>query len=241
MIGAMILKEGVSWTGKNIKILILRGVFGFAALSMHFYAISKLNLGMAVLLNYTAPIFVVLFARLLLKEKTTWGVKIAIIFSFFGLYLLAGSQFEVKPFPILIGILSGIFAALAYVFIRFNNEDESPYTIIFYFTTISTLGSLPFLALGFHWPNSLEWIALSGVVVGAFFGQVWLTKSIQTAPVSFVLPFSYLTPVFCSVLGAIVWKEYLSVQAIVGGTIIIVSGISIYLFREKTSFIPLEE
>src|SRR3989338_8215041 len=171
MIGAMILKEGGSWTGKNLKILILRGVFGFAALSMHFYAISKLNLGVAVMLNYTAPIFVVLFARLLLKEKTTWKVNAAIILSFFGLYLLAGPQFEVKPFPILIGILSGIFAALAYVFIRFNSEDESPYTIIFYFTTISTVGSFPLLVLGFHWPNSLEWIALLGVVVGAFFGQ----------------------------------------------------------------------
>ena len=129
----------------------------------------------------------------------------------------------------------------AYVFIRFNDEGESPYTIIFYFTGISTIGSLPLLAASFHWPSTLEWLALLGVTVGAFFGQVWLTKSIQTAPVSFVLPFSYLTPVFCTVLGAVIWKEYLSVQAIIGGAIVIISGVVIYLFREKTPFIPLEE
>jgi len=241
MIGAMIWKERVPWIGKNPKIMVLRGIFGFAALSMHFYAISKLNLGIAVMLNYTAPIFVVIFARFALKERTTWIVKAAIFFSFLGLYLLGTPQFDVKPIALLIGILSGISAAVAYVLIRFSSEEDSPYTIIFYFTTISTIGSFPLLAFGFHWPNITEWLMLLGVSVSAFFGQVWLTKSIQNAPVSFVLPFSYLTPVFAAILGALIWKEYLGMQSVVGGSIIIASGIVIYLFREKTPFIPLEE
>ncbi len=241
MIGAMIWKERASWIGKNPKIMVLRGIFGFLALSMHFYAISKLNLGIAVMLNYTAPIFVVIFARLVLKERTTWVVKMAIFFSFLGLYLLAAPQFEAKLFPILIGILSGIFAAVAYVLIRYSSEEDSHYTIIFYFTTISTIGSFPLLVFGSHWPNIMEWLMLLGVSVSAFFGQVWLTKSIQSAPVSFVLPFSYLTPVFAAILGALIWKEYLGVQSVIGGFIIIASGIVIYLFREKTPFIPLEE
>jgi len=241
MIGAMIWKERASWIGKNPKIMVLRGIFGFLALSMHFYAISKLNLGIAVMLNYTAPIFVVIFARLVLKERTTWVVKMAIFFSFLGLYLLAAPQFEAKLFPILIGILSGIFAAVAYVLIRYSSEEDSHYTIIFYFTTISTIGSFPLLVFGSHWPNIMEWLMLLGVSVSAFFGQVWLTKSIQSAPVSFVLPFSYLTPVFAAILGALIWKEYLGIQSVIGGFIIIASGIVIYLFREKTPFIPLEE
>ena len=236
MIGAMIWKEGNSWIGRNPKILVLRGVFGFLALSLHFYAIAKLDLGTAVMLNYTAPIFVVIFARFILNEKTTWKVNAAILLSFFGLYLLAGPQFQAKSIPIILGILSGIFAALAYVFIRFNGENESSYTIIFYFTTISTIGSLPLLPFGFHWPNAHEWFELIGVSVGAFFGQVYLTKSIQKAPVSFVLPFSYLTPVFCAGLSTIIWKEFLNPQGILGGFIIIASGVAIYLFREKTPF-----
>lgn len=241
MIAAMIWKEHASWVGKNFKVLALRGIFGFAALSMHFYAISELNLGTAVMLNYTAPIFVVVLARFMLDEKTTWRINSLIILSFVGLYLLAQPQFDVKPFPILIGILSGICAAAAYVLIRSSGEEESPYTIIFYFTITSTIGAIPFLKFGFEWPNLIEWIWLVGVTVGAFFGQVWMTKSIQSTPVSFVLPFSYLTPVFSAILGAIIWKEYHGVQAIIGGSIIMTSGIAIYLFREKTPFIPLEE
>lgn len=240
-IGIMIWKEGVSWRGKNRRVLVLRGMFGFAALSLHFYAISELHLGTAVMLNYTAPIFVVILARILLRERTLWIVKAAILFSFLGLYLLAAPQFEAKPIPILLGILSGIFAAVAYVLIRFNDEDESPYTIIFYFTAISTIGSVPLLALGFHWPNLSEWILLAGVTAGAFFGQVWLTRSIQNAPVASVLPFAYLTPVFAAVAGVLFWKEYLDFQAMLGGGIIILSGVTIYLFRKRTVFIPIEE
>jgi len=241
MIAVMIWKKRVSWIGKNPMVMILRGIFGFAALSTHFYAISKLNLGTAVMLNYTAPIFVVIFANALLQERITWIVKTAIFISFFGLYLLTAPQFEAKPIPILVGIVSGISAAVAYVMIRFTSDEDSPYTIIFYFTMISTIGSVPLLKLGFHWPNLFEWISLLGVTISAFFGQVWLTKSIQSAPVSFVLPFSYLTPVFAAILGAVFWKEYLGIWALIGGLMIIVSGIIIYVFREKTPFIPLEE
>ncbi len=207
---------------------------------MHFYAISKLNLATAVILNYTAPIFAAVLARFVLNEKTTWIINAAVLSSFLGLYLLASSQFETKPIPLLIGIFSGIFAALAYIMIRFGGENESPYTIIFYFTAISTLGSLPLMLFYFHWPNTGEWFSLIGLSIGAFFGQVWLTKSIQGAPVSIVLPFSYLTPVFAAIAGAVFWKEHLSVGSILGGFIIIVSGIVVYLFR-KTTFIPIEE
>ena len=237
----LIRKNRSSLIGTNPKILILRGVFGFLALSMNFYAISQLNLGTAVILNYTAPIFAAIFARFILGEKTNWIIVLAILTSFFGLYLLATSQFETKLVPILIGILSGIFAALAYVMIRFGGENESGHTIIFYFTAISTLGSLPLMLSVFEWPDAHQWVSLLGVTVGAFFGQVWLTKSIQGAPVSLVLPFTYLTPVFCAITGSILWHEELSAQTVIGGLMIIASGIAVYLFRKKTLFVPIEE
>lgn len=240
-IAFLIWKKHISWFGNNPKIMILRGVFGFGALAMHFYAISQLNLATAVILNYTAPIFAAIFARLILREKTSWAVNLAIAFSFLGLYLLASPHFESKFIPLVIGILSGIFAALAYVMIRFGGENESPYTIIFYFTTISTIGSFPLMLSRFEWPNGMEWMLLAGLSVGAFFGQVWLTKSIQNAPVSLVLPFSYLTPVFAALIGACVWQEYLILPSMIGGILIILSGIVIYLLRKRVTFIPIEE
>lgn len=237
----LLWKNKISWFGKRPSIMLLRGISGFGALALHFYAISKLDLGTAVMLNYTAPIFVMIFAHAFLGEKTSGPVKISIAFSFFGLYLLASPQWEAKLVPILLGLCSGILAALAYVFIRWSDEGESPYTIIFYFTGISTLGSLPLLKLGFLWPSSIEWLVLAGVTGGAFLGQIWLTKAIRSAPVSLVLPFGYLTPILSSIAGWLFWRESLGPGAMMGGAIIIASGVVIYLLKGKPDLAQIEE
>ena len=80
-----------------------------------------------------------------------------------------------------------------------------------------------------------------GVTTGAFFGQVFMTNSIKGAPVSVVSPFVYLTPVFGALFGFLFWGERLTPQAFMGGAIIIVCGILIYLLRGKPAFVPLEE
>jgi drug/metabolite transporter (DMT)-like permease len=240
-IAFIIWREKAAWIGKNVIILFLRGLFGFIALSLHFYAISKLGLGTAVILNYASPIYVVILARIFLKERTGAIINWLILISFIGVYLLTGSQFQTKPFAIFVGIMSGILAAVAYILIRFNDDGESPYTIVFYFMVIATIGSLPLLKFGFKWPSLLEWAGLFAVVAGGFFGQIWLTKAIQSAPVSLVLPFSYLTPIVAAGAGILFWDEKLGAQSFVGALMIIASGVLIYVFRKKTAFIPIEE
>ncbi|OGW79916.1 MAG: hypothetical protein A3G33_02225 [Omnitrophica bacterium RIFCSPLOWO2_12_FULL_44_17] len=240
-IAYVIWKEKASWIGHKPVILFWRGFTGFVALSMHFYAIAYLNLGTAVMLNYTAPIFVVIMAKTFLKEKISRVVRIAVFASFIGMYFLTAPQLESKPLPLLIGLLSGICAAGAYTLIRYSHENESPYTIVFYFTVISAIGSVPLLKFGFKWPNPFEWLILLGVTAGAFFGQVYMTKSIKSSPISVVMPFAYLTPVFATLMGMIFWKEYLGPIALLGSIIIIASGITIYIFRDKTPYIPIEE
>ncbi len=71
MISGVVLKNNVSFIGKNRKLLILRGIFGFAALAMNFYAIAELPLGLAVILNSTSPIFVAILAAPILGERVS--------------------------------------------------------------------------------------------------------------------------------------------------------------------------
>ncbi len=44
-----------AWVGKNPTILASRGAVGFVALTLYFWAVSRLDLGTAVMLNYTSP------------------------------------------------------------------------------------------------------------------------------------------------------------------------------------------
>ena len=234
MIGAVIWKEKVSFLGANRRMLVLRGIFGFIALAMNFYAIAKLNLGMAVMLNSTSPIFVAIFASLLLKDRITPRLWLLTLICFVGVYLLIGPQFSARPFPILIGLLSGVMAAAAFVTISAAEENESSYTIIFYFTMISTIGTAPLLHFGFVPLGAREWLGIIGVSIASFFGQVFITKSYREAPASLVSPFNYLTPVCSFLYGFLIWKDAATLQMIAGAGLIIVSGILIYLLEKKS-------
>ena len=233
MMAFVILREKGSFVGKNPFVLALRGIFGSSALIMNFYAISKLSLGIAVILNYTSPIFVAVIAILLLKEEISGILWLLTSMCFIGVYLLVGPQFSFKSFPIMIGLFSGFMAALAYITIRIASKEETSNTIIFYFTTVATIGSFPLLCYGFQVPNAKEWFEILGIAVTSFFGQMFMTKSIHEAPASVVCPFSYFAPVFSFILGSVIWKDPSTLGTVVGTVFVITSGALIYFFESR--------
>ncbi len=246
MTGALMVRKKVSFSGKpaHRKLLVLRGVSGFCALSLHFYTITLLPLGTAVMLNYTAIIFVALFAIILLGEKPGAFLISMILTSFIGVYLLVKPELSLSlvvkrhfdetlipllsaGFAVFLGILSAIFAAVAVMTIRRVGNRESPLTLIFYFTAISTVGSLFLLPFGFSWPRLEEWFALILIAVGSFYGQIWATIAYRRAPASLVAPFAYLTPLLAFLYGLLFWKERLAFLGLLGALLILLAGVSI--------------
>ena len=213
---------------KNRPILILRGTFGFLALSCFFYTIAHLDLATSVLLNQMAPLFVMLFAVIFLKEKLTARLFLYALLAFVGVYFL------IRPTPNqpiqwvhLIGIISAIFAAIAFISIRAIKTNESPLTVIFYFVSIATIGSSFYLLIDARWPNSFEWLYLLGVGFGSFFGQLWLTVAFRRAPATIVTPYSYSCALLAFLFGLMIFGEILTPAGLIGGLLVVISGILI--------------
>ena len=239
MILPVMLRKRAPLLGKERGVMALRGISGFLALSLHFYTIAHLPLGTAVLLNYTSPIFSTLLAILLLKEPPRPVPVGAVLVSFAGVFLLAHGRVEHWNLMIFLGLLSAVFASIAYVSIRALRRRESPLTVIFYFTGISTIGSLFFLPFGFARPGIKEWLLLAGVGTGSFYGQLWLTIGLRRAPASLLAPFFYLTPLLSFLYGLIFFGDVISAQSVAGALLIIAGGSAVSYVETKRKIVTL--
>jgi len=227
MTGLVLRMKNISLWGppEARTILILRGLSGYIALAMSYYAITHLSLGMGTLLNYTAPVFSALLAVFFLKERPNAALIILTLVAFAGIDLLVQSEPDFSKSPaIALGLLSAVFAAIAYVSIRKLKHHVSPLTVMFYFTLLSTIGSGFFFSPQWQAPRIQDIPILAVVGIVAFFGQLWLTISLRRAPASIAVPFSYLTAVLSYIFGFIFLHEIPTPRALAGTLIVIVAG-----------------
>lgn len=233
MVSGMMWLTKASFLGANSRMLFLRGLSGFVALALNFYAITLLNLGTAIMLNQTAPIFVALLSATVLKERVHWITWVSILVAFVGVYLLVAPRLEYEWWGFCAGLASGFAAALAYLCVRVTRHEKSPYTIIFYFTFVSTLGSLGALHEGIRVESLSLWIAIGAIAFSSFSGQVLLTRSLTMASPSVLLPFGYLTSILGMVYGWVFWHERMSGLQIFGALLIIVGGAICFSYNAR--------
>lgn len=229
-------RTGVPLVSRHPKLLYARSVIGFTAMMTYFWTLTRLDLGTAVMLNYTAPLFAVVLARSVLAERSGPQATAAVVVAFAGVFLLTGPRFTAQPLELAAGLTAGLLAGTVHILIRNTPREESPLTIIFYFTTASAIGSGLLLAwTGWTPPGPLETLLLVGVTLGSIAGQIGLTVSLRIAPVPTVSPFGYLTPVLSFIIGWLIWGEALSAVALAGSALIIGAGCALYRLRRESS------
>ncbi|HHS92092.1 MAG TPA: EamA family transporter, partial [Campylobacterales bacterium] len=181
LVGIAIYKVPLKQTGGKFLLLVFRGSMGFAALLAYFYLIAHIPLGEAVTYNKTSPIFVAIFAYLFLNEKLSKGAIVAVLIGFLGILFIAqpvGGTFDKYD---ILGIFSGIGAALAYTSIRELRKYYDTRAIVMSFMGIGTLapmilmGITPYITVSseFDWmfaefimPEGIQWGYV--VAVGIF-------------------------------------------------------------------------
>jgi len=204
---------------------LLRAGAGLGAMYCFFFALKFLRLADAMLLCYTLPIFIPIFEWLWLREPVSRQTKVAVMVGFIGITLVLKPGFGLFQAAGLVGLASGMLAALAIVGIRRMTVTEPVVRIVFYFTMFGTaVSSIP---LAWTWQNPeghMLWaLCLMGVL--AVMAQMCLTKGYSLAPAGQVGPFSYGNVVFAALIGWLVWGETLDGLTIVGAVITCLAGI----------------
>ncbi|MFL2953453.1 MAG: DMT family transporter [Euryarchaeota archaeon TMED192] len=215
------------------KNMAFRCFTGLAAMILYFSALALIPIGQAVTLQYTNPLFVALLSGFFLSERVHPQVWVLAIVSFLGILLIVSPDLRTIEKNALLALGSGFFAGVAYLYVRRLKATEEALSIVFWFAAFSVVATvLPAIpSLAYVISDPILMLALVGIGVGAGAGQVGLTYAFHRANAAWVSAFSYLTVIVATAYGYLLFNEVLDTRDIIGGIMIICSGIILSLFQ----------
>ncbi len=236
LIGVTFLKMPVNQVGGKPFLLLFRGLMGFMALIAFFYNIAHISLADAMTFSRTSPMFTALLAFWFLKEKL--GVKelVALVLGFIGILFIMkpnGLQLDLTD---ILGLLSGIGAALAYTSVKELKKFYDTRVIVLSFMLIGTIGPLiiiafndflnvEFLKASFIMPDMKMWIMIFGLGLSATIAQIYMTKAYGAAKAGIVGAVSYSNILFSLVVGVMLGDALPDFLGAFGIILVIIGGI----------------
>lgn len=217
--------------GKNKPLLVVRSIIGFAAYTCFVTAISKTSLADAMILFHTSPVFVVIYASIMLKDKFSLPLFISVFFSLLGAALVIKPSFDFFNTGGIYGLIAPMLASFVFVSIRKLGTYNASTTIIFYFSAFSTVLSLPFAIRDFVLPSTVTWVYLILMGIFSTLGQFGMTRGYKFLEAQKGSLISVFQIVVAAALSYLILDEYMDVYSILGGILVFFSSVGVLLFK----------
>ena len=203
--------------------IFFRCLFGTTGLIANFYAIDKLALADANMLNKLSPFFAIILSIPLLKEKPSKTDVIATIIAFAGaLFIIRPTPQNMVLVPSLIGLYGGFGAGCAYAFVRrATKKGAATPVIVICFSLFSCMLTLPFMVFRYVHMTPLQLLILMAAGLSAAVGQFAITSAYKFAPAKKLSVFDYIQVLFAAAWGIIFFQETPTILSIIGYVIII--------------------
>ncbi len=217
--------------GRNKPLLVLRGILGTIALVCIFYAIRNMPLNISTVIQYTYPIFISIFAGILINEKITKNLIIASVTGWLGILIilnpsqLSSLNVELNNLSILIAFIGAISTSLAYITVKKLSLTEEVFVIIKYFPLISVITLSPIVFLNWVTPNFNDLIWIIGIGLFTQAGQTFLTIGIKKLKTSEAATINYLQVFFGSLWGILFFNELININFIIGSSLVLLGTI----------------
>lgn len=229
-----IKKSGIKYkpTKKTASDLFMRSLCGTLGLICNFYAIDRLNIADANILNKLSPFFAIIMSYFILKERANKTEWLCVAFAFTGALFVIKPSFHMQSAYALIGLLGGFGAGLAYTFVRRLGKDNVPGpVIVLCFSLFSCVVTMPFFIINFEPMSGKQLVLLLLAGISATCGQFSITNAYKKAPAREISVFDYTQVLFAAALGYIFMGQIPDGLSIIGYIIIIGSAIYKWMHR----------
>ena len=199
---------------------------------LYIFGIKYLLLSENIAIAHSAPIIAALLAVPILGEKIGIHRILAIIIGFVGVLVIIKPGTDLFQLKSLLPIGSALFMASVYLTTRSLMNTESSTSIVFYYSFALLFTSLIFFPSDFVIPDIFNLIlALSLGIMGSM-GHFFMSQAARHADVAVTSPFEYSSFIFVGLMGYFFFYEIPSNSVILGGILIIISGVYV-AYRER--------
>lgn len=220
----------------SLKFLLLRSATGCLGIFGNFYALDRIPIADALMLNKMSPFFAVIFSFFFLHEK----IKLLPLICTFGAF--AGAMFVIKPsanilssFPAIFAFIGGAGAGFAYTCVRkLGKMKITGSVIVAFFSLFSCLISVPHLIIGFEAMTAQQWLCLIGCGVAAAGGQFGITSAYYYAAAREVSIYDYSNVIFSAILAFIFFSQVPDALSFVGYAVIIAMAVVTFVYNKRS-------
>lgn len=237
-ISATIIKmRGIPFFGNNRKWLLIRGLAGATGLTLFFFTLTHLPLAIATVVQYTSPIFTIVFAIYLNNQRVRPIQWLFFLLSIIGVAIIGfgkGDMTDFNPVWILVGLISATFSGIAYNAIIKCSKTDEPVTVVMYFPLVAT--PIMFVALlihGYVIPQGIEWLLILAIGALTQIAQITMTRAFNSEAAEKVAPIKYIGAVYAVLIGLFVFEETLSLYASIGISFVILGVLLNTFFKSR--------
>lgn len=217
----------------SVKQLVFRVISGLISIICVYYAIRYISVADALLLANTNNLFIPLIVWMLLGIRTPIFLWIFVLFGFLGVALVLHPDRSLFNGAAIIGLIGGLFSALAIVQVRQLTKVTTPQQIIFFFFltgAVASLFFLPFVTFKLT-AKILILLILNGILSGIY--QFSLVLSFKYAPARIIGPVYFLIVIWGAAFDWLIWKHAPDFRMISGSLLVIGSSIALIVLRER--------
>lgn len=187
----------------------------------------------ANMLQMTYPIFVMILAPIIYREKINKSSYLYLVIIMIGCYLVTFPKFDNINLGDIMSLSSALSAAVSVLFLKEVSKCNEGYTIVFYVMLIATLFNVPFIINDIYVPNNEIALNLLLSAFTGFLGQTFITMGYKYVDNATGAMVSTSRIIIAAVLGIIIFSDPLNIRVVFGGILIIMCLIGISGYFQK--------
>jgi drug/metabolite transporter (DMT)-like permease len=228
VIVAVVLWARPGWPSwETLRVNGLRAILVVITATSFFYALGVLPLAETLALSFLAPIFLAVFAALLLREEIDRRVVVALFTGFLGMAVIVGGRLDGvggSLWGVAAVLLSTVTYALSMVLLRARAQRDPVVTIV----AIQNVGPGLILAgpAAFVWTPApwADWGVFAVVGTLGVAGHLLLARAFAKAEAARLAPLEYTALVWAILLGLIFFGEVPTLATFAGAALIVVGA-----------------